>query len=167
MLTFIIIICFGFMIMCIYAGFDVLADRKVDSLKIQNECRNYNAIKDFIIFKYIGGIKNISINSNVTIKLFKEGISFTYLSGTERRNYMIHSNEIEDISIQTQQSIQEKVSVGKLLVFGILAFGLKGKQKELNKEYLVLNVNKNNENFNVILDCRNIQNGLESLLKLK
>lgn len=131
--------------------------------------RGYNKISNFIIFRYIGGIKTISSGNRVQIKLLKEGICFSYKKGEigESRNYIIKFENIEDIYLDTQQSIQERVSLGKLICFGVLAFGLKGKQIQNTKEFIVLEVCENDKNYNVILDCRNIQEGLDTLLKLK
>ena len=124
----------------------------------------YNDANALIILKYLGGIKTISIKNNVQVKLLKEGIFFIYCYNNEKK--IITYNNITDIYIDTQTSIQEKVSMGKLLCFGVLAFAMNGKQVNSTKEYIVLEVNENDK-YNIILECKNIQNGLDTILKLK
>ncbi|OSA91031.1 UNVERIFIED_ORG: hypothetical protein B2H93_14840 [Clostridium botulinum] len=133
----------------------------------------YNYIKPLIETKYIGGIGTISINNNINIDILKEGLLFLYkdygtlsIVDTETNKLLIKWSDVTNIYIETQRSIQERVNLGKLFVFGILAFGMKGKQKELNKEYVVLDV-KNEKDFSIILDCKNTQYALNSLITAK
>lgn len=123
----------------------------------------YNDANALINLKYLGGIKTISTKNNVQVKLLREGICFIY--GNNQKKIIDYSN-ILDVYIDTQISIQEKVSMGKILCFGVLALAMNGKQINSTKEYIVLEINEDNR-YNIILDCKNIQNGLDLILKLK
>lgn len=153
-------------------GVIIIISKEKNNQEIINKDLNkkgYNKVTNLIIFKYIGGIKTISSSNNVQIKLLKEGICFSYKKEDveETYNNIIKFENIEDVYLDTQQSIQERVSLGKLICFGVLAFGLKGKQIQNTKEFIVLEVSENNKNYNIILDCKNIQQGLDTILKLK
>lgn len=123
----------------------------------------YNDANALIILKYLGGIKTISAKNNVQVRLLKEGICFIY-GGNQKK--IIDYSDISDVYIDTQISIQEKVSMGKLLCFGVLAFAMSGKQVNSSKEYIVLEINEDNR-YDIILDCKNIQNGLDAIFRLK
>lgn len=126
--------------------------------------QGYNDSNALIILKYLGGIKTISAKNNVKIKLLKEGICFIY--GIENKRKIIKYNDIIDIYIDTQVGIQEKVSAGKLLCFGVFTFAMKGKQVNTSKEYIVLKINEDSM-YDIILECGNIQRGLDIILNLK
>ena len=85
---------------------------------------------------YLGGIKNVSIK-NVNVIVLEEGILFDCINRFP--NYiMIPFEKIRDISIETERSLKEKASLGKILLFGVFAFGMKGKTSEVNREYISL-----------------------------
>lgn len=116
--------------------------------------------------KYNGGIKNISINNIVTVNMLEEGINFC----SDCINKTILFKNIKDISLQNQQYIQNQVSLGKLFCFGVLAFGMNKTSSISNNEYIVLDINDEDGQYNVILqsyDVKNNQNKVKELLKLK
>lgn len=98
---------------------------------------------------YKGGFKDISVDTPIIVDLLQEGISFNNLMYEK----MIPFDNIIDISLQSKQYIENQVSLGKLIFFGILAFGMNKNQKKFNDEFIVLKLKDNNENFTVLIQA--------------
>ena len=65
---------------------------------------------------------------------------------------------IVDVSIKTEQEIKERVSLGKLICFGVLAFAMKGKEEVLSKSYLMITVKDREDYLGILLDSSNNAN---------
>ena len=107
---------------------------------------HYNGNGDFHVH-YKGGIKSISVNSNIFIALLKEGLAFESVGV---KKIILFSN-IKEISLQNEVQIQQQVSLGKLILFGWLAFGMEKNKKEINNEYIVLTVDDGDGKYNILL----------------
>jgi len=142
-----IIIIALFLIICFTVANSTTKDiEDKEKIKFSNQGYHYIGFSGMI---YKGGINNISVNNPVSISLLEEGINFH--SGVIDKT--ISFDSIEDMSLQSQQYIQNQVSLGKLVCFGILAFGMSGKQNSINDEYIVLNVDDENEQYSVLLQA--------------
>lgn len=141
--------------------------KKEPGNKIEKELRErylqygYHYIESLNV-KYMGGIPNISVNSKNSFEITKEGLliltatnSTPYLGGSKET--LVPWGSIKNVSFQNEKSIQQQVSLGKLLVFGVLAFGMEGKEKSINNEYLVLEV-EDKKNYSIILQPKDRQN---------
>lgn len=132
-------------------------DKIYEETKEEYLKNGYHYIEPFFI-TYIGGISNISTNNKVSFTITKEGLLLLYdqksypcVSYSDKK--LIKWDNIKNISFQTEQNIKEQVSLGKLLVFGVLAFGMKGKDKNISNEYIVLNINEDLKEYNMILQA--------------
>lgn len=101
-------------------------------------------IKEYNSVKYYGGIQGLNVEDTGKVILFDDRVRIL--------GYTILLREIESCNIQTERQITERVSMGKLLFFGVLAFGMKGKQRELSKKYIVLRYNEFNEMRDIVMD---------------
>ena len=106
-------------------------------------------IKDYNFVDYLGGFKNKGKSDDIKVIVFENKIDFKF-SYEDTREIFIKN--IKDCRIQTDKELIERVSMGKLLCFGVLAFGMKGKQKELTKDYVVVRCNYENEDIDLVLD---------------
>lgn len=108
-------------------------------------------------FECIGGFKDIGACKDCYIDLFEEKINITLYkknqSGTVLGSKIvdIKMSDILSAELQTETQISEQISLGKLITFGILSFGMKKKQNEIIREYLLINMNYNNEKVSLIL----------------
>jgi hypothetical protein len=98
---------------------------------------------------YKGGFKDISIKTPIIIDLLQEGISFNNIMYEK----MILFENIIDVSLQSKQYIENQVSLGKLIFFGILAFGMNKNQKKFNDEFIVIKLKDNNETYSVLIQA--------------
>ena len=137
-------------------GIIIFIGMKIDSsdtiINSAVEDRN-NGIIGKVDAQYFGGFKDIC-NCNKCYVIRKENdIEFNFLSknGTNPNIKIISNKNIKSCSIMTDIQIQEQVNLGKLLCFGLLAFGMKGNKKEITNEYVVLEVLDNNSLISVIL----------------
>ncbi|MVX64655.1 hypothetical protein GKZ28_13225 [Clostridium chromiireducens] len=133
----------------------------------------YTYINPLIDVKYLGGISDISIKNRIDYTLTKEGLLLLYsdidqipvINSKYTKQKLIKWDNIKDISLQTEQSIKEKVSLGKLVCFGIFAFAMSGKEKLSTKEYIIINVNDPKGEYNICLESKDNQNTIEKLNK--
>lgn len=131
----------------------VISFSAMDRIKEENTNKfsqlGYHYI-DLLGANYKGGIKNISVHTNaVSISLLKEGLNFD--TGIAEKTILFKN--IVDMALQSQQYIQNQVSLGKLVVFGVFAFGMERKQNTINDEYILLKVNDEDGEYNVLLQA--------------
>lgn len=93
---------------------------------------------------YYGGFKDIQAKENNKVLVFKDRIQIF--------NKDIMFSNINDCSIQSESQLVERVSMGKLLCFGVLAFGMNGKVKNINKNYVVIRCNYKKSDIDLVLD---------------
>lgn len=100
---------------------------------------------------YIGGVKGLSANlsRNKKIYFLEDGIGIGIVAGKKFIKY----SDIQDVYIESSHSIEQKVSMGKLICFGVLAFGMKKNEKNKIHEIVVINVKEGKEEYNVFVDC--------------
>lgn len=102
-------------------------------------------------FKDIGACKNCFINlfkDRIRIKLYKEGANGEFL-GSKEVEVMI--DDIVDTTLENESKIIEKVSLGKMAVFGLLSLGMQGKEKEIQRELLILSIKHEDNIVNLVL----------------
>lgn len=111
---------------------------------------------------YKGGIKNISSNTTTSFNLLQEGIGVI----SETQVKIIPFDDIVDMSLQNNQYIQSQISLGKLIVFGALALGMKGTNHSINDEYIVLKIHDEDEEYSVLLQAIDVKDNQEVYNKL-
>ncbi|WP_252241679.1 hypothetical protein [Clostridium sp. ZBS18] len=141
---------------------------KIDMLTRDNmdffSKKGYNYIKNGFFVHYKGGIRNLSVNSSVIVDLLQEGIAFN------KDKKIILFKNINNIILENETQIQQQISLGKMLIFGALAFGMERKNKEINNEYIVLKVEDEDGEYSVLLqsnDQKDNQKNYDKLIDLK
>ncbi|WP_346938185.1 hypothetical protein [uncultured Clostridium sp.] len=133
----------------------------------EDEGLEYEGIKYF--GNFIGGFKDIGYCEFLRVDFFKDriGIEIKDLKKDIKENRYIKLNDVLDVKIQTETQIKESVSIGKLLVFGILSFGMKGNEKTLIDEYVVMKVVYNNDELNLIFKMSDSYNFIKDINRFK
>lgn len=159
----ILMIIIGIILIIIILRFNIKDDkkRKIEEKTDKFSSLGFNYI-DILNASYKGGIKNISANSPVSTNLLKEGIGFQNDTMTK----IILFKNIQDISLQNKQYIKNQVSLGKLIVFGVFAFGMDGNKQSVNDEYIILSINDEDGEYNILLQAIDIKYNQELYNKL-
>lgn len=117
---------------------------------------------------YIGGCKEI-YDAGMTgwMIINKQKIEMFYKEKLQDKSYVIPIENVLEAYLQTEEEIQKQVTLGRLLVFGILAFGLK-KTKKMLKKYMVIKfLNIKGEEDTLIYDSKNYSQALEKINEFK
>lgn len=134
----------------------------------------YHYMKSNLVIKYVGGLKGISKDISVFCELTLEGILFyyyklpddlrekkdilseeeynTYIDMNKKQYILIEWDKILDVNLETEKHIQEKLKLGNMILFGAFAFAMDKKIKTTEKEYVVLLVRGENEEYNIIIE---------------
>lgn len=146
-------ICIGFYCLSIKAKSD--NEKQVKKLTEEFKEEGLEFLASYV-FRCLGGFKDMGACEECYICVCRDRLRITLIKkengvtlGSKVADVLI--SDITDIALENERSIVEKVSLGKLMVFGLLSFGMQGKQKEVNRELLVLTFNYNNEEVSLIL----------------
>lgn len=122
-----------------------------------------------IVNNYVGGFKDIGICRHTYLDLMEDRIIVTFKDDSKgiKEKKQIKYSDVLDVSIQTETQIKEKVSLGKILVFGVLSFGMKGNQSTISQEYLVMKVKYNNEDLDLIFSVGNAYQAVKNINEYK
>lgn len=153
MMTFIILLVVIIVSFIIYAG-------------IKDDSAGKNDKELLLLGRYVGGCKEI-YDSGLTgwMKVKKDMIEIKYAQKSEGYVYIIPIENVLEAYLQSEEDIQKQVTLGRLLVFGILAFssGLKKKTKEMKKYMVIKFLNKNGEEETIIYDSNRYFDALEKI----
>ena len=111
---------------------------------------------------YIGGYDDVAGGKKAEILLFKNKLDINFVTNMSNSK-SINIENINTIKIMSQELIQNEISIGKMLIFGVLAFGMRDNKTTVNN-YLVVNYNEDNLNYNVILSVLS-NSAMENLIK--
>jgi hypothetical protein len=132
----------------------ILKDQTEQYLKDKGYHRVHYKI---IPVEYKGGIRDLSTEMpNVCMNIFEEAVSF-YWGFKEKEEYFIPFEDVLSIEIKDERYVKEQVSLGKLLVFGVLALGMKKNEYEINNEYVIIKTKRTKEYKDVFLVYNSIQ----------
>jgi hypothetical protein len=145
---------------CIYIGLSTGKELEEQSRNKFSK-QGYHFV-DYCGAEYKGGIKDISINNSVSIDILEEGLNFSSTVGDK----LILFEKVKDISLQNKQYIENQVSLGKLLVFGVLAFGMNKNKKQINDEYIVIKVSDEDGEYNILLQAHEYTNNQDVYNKI-
>jgi hypothetical protein len=82
------------------------------------------------LVKYVGGFREISGNIPINIKISKDKFYVEFINNKVTKS--IDVKNIVDAECSTSEEVNRQVSLGKLLIFGVLSFGMSTK-KEVKK----------------------------------
>lgn len=105
---------------------------------------------DYYWIKLYSGFREYGVKDTVQLTLFKDRLIFK-IDGDEKE---VLFKDIQDYRIQTESQLIEKASLMKVACFGVLGLGMKGKEKEVNKEYVYIKAIYKGEVINIIFDIK-------------
>ena len=155
----VLIVVIGFILLVVYLGKDAEKIEK-QQLKYQEELdrkRGYKLVSTHKV-DYIGGFKSLEPQKSVQLEICSDRIRLN----TNKIQNILYKN-IVDVSIKTEQEIKERVSLGKLICFGVLAFAMKGTEEVLSKSYLMITVKDREDYLGILLDSSNNANLITSI----
>lgn len=121
----------------------------------------YNKVGKAIPCNYYGGFRTVSNCNECRIYGYKDNtnIVFEIYGNNQRITKTIPVNRIKGCEIINSQQIQEKVALGKLLVFGLPALAMKGKNNVLTEEFVKIDLQDNDGSIiSVILKVKILKN---------
>ena len=121
----------------------------------------YNKVGKAIPCNYYGGFRTISNCNECRIYRYKDNtnIVFEVYGNNQRVIKTIPVSLIKGCGIINSQQIQEKVTLGKLLVFGLPALAMKGKNNVLTEEFVKIDLQDNdNSIISIILKVKILKN---------
>lgn len=121
----------------------------LELLREYNTCVHYNGFKEY---------GKLSIPE---VLLFTDRIRFN-LSSNNTREILI--KDISDCRVQTDVQISERISKGKLLAFGIFALGMKKKQEEICKSYVLLSCKYKGEDTDFVFDFKDFNTSFVTIV---
>lgn len=124
-----------------------------------------------IEMKYIGGFSDINGGYKANIEIKENEIEITIGDSLTSFKKNIPMDMVINAEIKSETQITQEVGLGKMIVFGALAFGMKNKKNIVNN-YLVINCDENGNKRDLIFESglseiivkeiRNIK-GIESI----
>jgi hypothetical protein len=94
---------------------------------------------------YIGGFQEISGGDvKVNIKISNENL-YIYFINKDNNEKIISMSKIIDAECSTSEQVSKDLTLGRIVVFGILAWGLKKKTKEITKCAIITYKDENNK----------------------
>lgn len=123
-------------------------------VNIGNEIWVGEEVLDMCHGSYVGGVKNVSANleANKIMYFLRSGIGIGSQNGAKK---LIKYGDIQDVYIDNTRSIEQKVSMGKLLCFGLLALGMEKNTQQTIREVIVVNVKDEDGEYNVFIEAYN------------
>lgn len=97
---------------------------------------------------YMGGLKDISACTSL-IEVFDNKITMKFIINFDTYNREFNLKDILDVKIQSGAQIQNQISLGKMVFFGVLALASPN-QKTVISEYIVMTVLYKGEKLNLI-----------------
>ena len=98
---------------------------------------------------YLGGFKNIAGGKSSTLR-FNPNYLHIIFSG-EKIN--ITKENIKSMEIITNQQLSQEVSLGKLIIFGLLAFAMRDTKTQV-KNFLLIKCTYVNEDINLLFELK-------------
>lgn len=115
---------------------------------------------------YIGGFSNIVGGKKAIIGVKEDFILISIGSLADGNTKTLPIDMIINAEIKTETQITRDVGLGKMAVFGVLAFAMK-KDKNLVKSYLVIKCKDKEEETNLIFDSVASEKIVNEIRKLK
>lgn len=143
----------GVIVLILY-GIAYRTVKKIENAPL-NETDIYLQGKDVHYVTYYGGFDDISmVGLRMTNIVFNDSdLEFNFrhdnydnISETRKIKY----TNIKNLKYMNKTTIEEKMRLGAMLVFGVLSLGMKQKE-EVNQEFIVIDYKKNDEVGSVVI----------------
>lgn len=102
---------------------------------------------------YFGGFNDISVKANYSLFLTfeEENLEFMFNKNGDIFYKVIKYSDIKKVRFMNEINISKEISLGKMICFGWLSLAMKKEKKNI-KEYVVIDVEYNNDNISIILE---------------
>ncbi|EDS77048.1 putative MurF [Clostridium botulinum C str. Eklund] len=150
----------AFIIMCVCFGIAFLLMKDMSKTQ-QKEKLNGIVMSDHYA-RYIGGLPDLAGGKDATLYIKENEITLETF-GVNPITKIINMKDITKAEIQSETQINQSVGLGKLIMFGVLAFGMKKKSEV--KSYLLLGYKDNNEERNIILESTILEQITQTIRK--
>lgn len=151
----------------IVGGIILLAYFNTQRFKKEDE-REGNIVKERGSFKtkYIGGFSDLAGEKFIDIAIKEDSIVIEFKHREHIPNRIIPMNLIKNIEIKTESQISRDVTLGRMLVFGVFALGMK-KESTVVTNYLVITVDNNGEDRSIIFYSTMPEQIVQAVRKIK
>lgn len=114
--------------------------------------------------KYMGGLPDITGDKNITISVKENNIFISFQNNLITKD--IPMNSVVNAEIKSETQITNEVGLGKILVFGVLAFGMKNKKTHV-ENYLLLTYKdiELNQIVNMVIFSRQLEQLTQTIRK--
>lgn len=143
-----------------------IKSKTTNNTQIKSECISQLIKIDTLETNYLGGFSDVSIQyKTCRLSFLDDKTILTFINPQQYQEVRTIPNEdIISVQFATKEYISQQVGLGKLVVFGWLALGMKNNKKTI-EEYIMMNTKYGNESISIIFngspyDCSN-----ETLLK--
>jgi hypothetical protein len=111
---------------------------KKEEEKQEFEARHGKKIT-FLVGKYVGGNLTIKANENIEIVCYEKDIALHPANSLwmHNKDIFIPYDKLEPLNLKTEEQIEKDVTLTRLLLVGVLAFGLK-KKKVTRSQFLII-----------------------------
>lgn len=116
------------------------------------------------ILTYCGGIPGVEKTGDMVVSCRPDGIRID--PGTFKKKIEIPFENVGKISLQTQEQISKDVTLGRLLLVGVFAFGMKKKSRDVSN-CLVIEYTDSGISTSAIFSGKNVPKFHASLLKVQ
>lgn len=118
---------------------------------------------------YIGGLSDVEGGKSVKVSILNEKIVLDFTRTVQKADEfnpptVIKMDNINYAEIKSEEQLRNDISVGRILVLGILAFG---KQKQVVNNYTLINYQDNNTERNLVLQSPNNETLVKTIKKIK
>lgn len=118
------------------------------NVKESNRQKEQGIVYAAVNVRYIGGFKEISGGKQVNFDLTHSQVKIVF---SPQQIKSINISDIIDVECSTEDSITREVSLGRMLVFGALSFGMK-KEKHTVRRFLVIKFMQDNTERSLVLE---------------
>ncbi len=117
--------------------------------------------------KYIGGFPDVAGGKKASIVVKEDEIKII-IHGLTGENIFknIPMDIIANAEIKSETQITKEVGLGKLIIFGVLAFAMKN-EKNTVRNYLVINCIENGEKRDLVFESRLVEPIVREIRKIK
>lgn len=117
--------------------------------------------------KYIGGFPDVAGGKKASIVVKEDEIK-VIIHGLTGENIFknIPMDIITNAEIKSETQITKEVGLGKLIIFGVLAFAMKN-EKSTVRNYLVINCIENSEKRDLVFESRLVEPIVREIRKIK
>lgn len=128
--------------------------------KHQQTLKEHGILYEDSTMKYLGGFPTVKGNKKCTLRI-KDMYLHLYIEGCSNAR-IINLNKIKDVRIISKEQLQEKINLGKLIIFGWLSLAMERDKKIVVNNFLQITCN-NGEDLTLILTSENLEDTCKQL----